>query len=102
MPKPLWAPWRLEYIEAADDATRCIFFEPEEELVLHRGTQAFALLNRYPYASGHLMVAPVRHVGDYRELTDDEALEIHRLAAAGLEALEAVYRPHGHNLGWNL
>ena len=59
-------------------------------------------MNRFPYASGHLMVAPVRHVGSYGDLTDDEALEIHRLAVAGLQALAAVYRPQGHNLGWNL
>ena len=66
MPKPLWAPWRLEYVQQADEATGCIFCAPEEELVLHRGELAFALLNRFPYASGHLMVAPVRHVGEHR------------------------------------
>ena len=71
--------------------------------MLHRGELAFALLNRFPYASGHLMVAPVRHVGDYGELTDDEALEIHRLASDGLDALaRRRTRPQGHNLGWNL
>jgi ATP adenylyltransferase len=102
MPKPLWAPWRLEYIEAADEASGCIFCSPDEGLVLHRGERAFALLNRFPYTSGHLMVAPVRHVGDFRELTEDEALEIHRLAAHALAALDAGYRPQGHNLGWNL
>ena len=48
------------------------------------------------------MVAPLRHVGDYGSLTEGEALEIHRLARAGLEALAAVYRPQGYNLGWNL
>jgi ATP adenylyltransferase len=102
MPKPLWAPWRLEYIEQADEPSRCIFCEPEEGLVLHRGERAFALLNRFPYASGHLMVAPIRHLGEYGGLTADEAVEIHHLAAAGLEALAGTYAPHGHNLGWNL
>jgi ATP adenylyltransferase len=102
MPKPLWAPWRLEYIEQADESAGCIFCTPDEELVLHRSSRAFVILNRFPYTSGHLMVAPERHVGDYGLLTDDEALETHRLAAAALEALAAVYRPQGHNLGWNL
>jgi ATP adenylyltransferase len=102
MPKPLWAPWRLEYVQQADEGRGCIFCTPDEELVLQRGETSFALLNRFPYASGHLMVAPLRHVGQYGELTDDEALEIHRLASAGLRALAAVYSPHGHNLGWNL
>ena len=102
MAKPLWAPWRLEYIESADEPGRCIFCEPEEELVLHRGARAFALLNRFPYTSGHLMVAPFRHVGSFGELDDEEALEIHRLANAGLEALAGEYGPDGYNLGWNL
>ena len=48
------------------------------------------------------MVAPYRHVGEYGELTDDEVLELHRLAAQGIDALRRVYEPHGHNLGWNL
>src|SRR3954451_1982752 len=102
MVKPLWAPWRLEYVEAVDERPGCIFCEPEDELVLHRDDRAFALLNRFPYAGGHLMVAPLRHVGDYRELADEEALEIHRLASSALRALTDVYRPDGHNLGWNL
>ena len=102
MPKPLWAPWRLEYVEQADESPGCIFCAPDEELVLHRGQSAFALMNRYPYASGHLMVAPLRHVGAFGSLTGAEAREIHSLTVAALEALAAVYRPHGHNLGWNL
>ena len=99
MPKPLWAPWRLEYVEHADDRDGCIFCDPESELVLERGTRAFLLLNRFPYAAGHVMAAPIRHVGAYGELTDEEALEIHHLAAAALAALAAEYGPHGYNLG---
>jgi ATP adenylyltransferase len=105
--KPLWAPWRLEYIQSADEQGGCVFClaregDDEEKLVVRRGERAFALLNRFPYASGHLMVAPKRHVGVYGELADDEVLEIHRLAAQGLEALGEVYGPEGYNLGWNL
>ncbi len=100
--KQLWAPWRLEYIRQADELPGCIFCEPEEELVVHRGERAFVLLNRFPYASGHVMVEPVRHVGAFGELEDDEALEVHRLAAAALDALAAAYAPDGSNLGWNL
>jgi ATP adenylyltransferase len=48
------------------------------------------------------MAAPSRHVGDYRKLTEAEVLDVHRLAAAALAALEAEYGPHGYNLGWNL
>ena len=102
MPQPLWAPWRLEYIQSADEQYGCIFCEPEEELVVHREELAFALLNRFPYASGHLMIAPVRHVGELAGLTSDEALAVHRLAVGALAALAAAYAPEGHNLGWNL
>jgi ATP adenylyltransferase len=70
--------------------------------VVHRGERAFVLLNRFPYSSGHLMVAPSRHVGDIAELADDEALEIHRLAVQGVAALGRTYGPEGYNLGWNL
>ena len=102
MPKPLWAPWRLEYIEQADELDRCIFCEPEESLLVHRGDRALVVLNKYPYASGHLLVAPQRHLDDFGLLVDEEAVEVHRLAARGVDALRAEYAPHGHNLGWNL
>lgn len=102
MPRPLWAPWRLEYIEHADEGESCVFCEPDEGLVVHRGEWAFVMLNRYPYTAGHLLVAPRRHVGLLAELDDGEALEIHRLAVASLAALADAYAPQGHNLGWNL
>ncbi len=107
MTKPLWAPWRLEYIQQADEQQGCIFClaaagDDEASLVVHRGDAAFVLLNRFPYSSGHLMVAPLRHVGDFGELTDEEALEIHRLAERGIAALAETYAPQGYNLGWNL
>jgi ATP adenylyltransferase len=102
MPKPLWAPWRLEYIEQADEIDRCIFCEPEEDLLVHSGPFALVMLNKFPYSSGHLLIAPHRHLDDFGLLSDEEALEVHRLAAQGVEALRAEYAPHGHNLGWNL
>ena len=107
MTKPLWAPWRLEYIQSADEQPGCFLClaqegDDEETLVVCRGEAAFALLNRFPYASGHLLVAPYRHVGTYGELTDAEALEIHHLAQQGLAALAEIYAPQGYNLGWNL
>ncbi len=105
--KQLWAPWRLEYIQAADEQEGCFLCRARdgndaEGLVVHRGNAAFVVLNKYPYASGHLMVAPNRHMGEFGDLDGDEALEIHRLAAAGLAALAETSRPQGFNLGWNL
>ena len=69
---------------------------------MHRGSDAFVLLNKFPYASGHLMVAPYRHAGELAELTDGEVVEIHRLASQGIGALAQLYGPQGFNLGWNL
>ena len=105
--RQLWAPWRLEYIQAADEQEGCFFCraatdDDEDALVVHRGEQAFVLLNRYPYASGHLMVAPLRHEGEFGDLSVREAVEIHRLAASALGALAEAMRPQGFNLGWNL
>jgi ATP adenylyltransferase len=107
MTKQLWAPWRLEYIKQADEQAGCVFCDAaagddEERLVVQRGELAFVLLNKFPYSSGHLMVAPYRHVGELAGLTDEEALEVHRLAVQGVAALGEVYGPEGHNLGWNL
>ena len=107
MPKPLWAPWRLEYVSQADELPGCPLCaeaagEVEESLVVHRGAEAFVLLNKFPYSSGHLLVAPFAHLGALEALSDAAALEVHRLALAGLDALRRVYAPAGFNLGWNL
>ena len=109
MTRPLWAPWRLEYIKQADEQLVCVFCEEaagnlveNESLLVHEGETAVAILNKYPYSSGHLMVAPRRHVGSLAELTDEEALEIHRLSVAGVDVLGRAYGPGGFNLGWNL
>ncbi|MGZ4386311.1 MAG: HIT family protein [Gaiellaceae bacterium] len=107
MTRPLWAPWRGEYVENADRQEGCVLCRaaelPEEEsLVLHRGEHAFAVLNRFPYSSGHLMLAPHRHVGVFAELALEEAAELHALTVAALAALSAVYAPEGFNIGWNL
>jgi ATP adenylyltransferase len=109
MPNPLWAPWRLEYIKQAGEQASCVFcdeatgsLDPADSLLVDAGAVAIAILNKYPYSSGHLMVAPRRHVGQLGELLDDEVVEINRLAVAAMNALTDVYRPDGFNLGWNL
>jgi ATP adenylyltransferase len=104
----LWAPWRLEYIQGVDEQPGCFLCnaaesdDDETHLVVHRGERAFVLLNKFPYASGHLLVAPLAHGLNFADLDDELALEIHRLGAAGIRALESVYRPEGCNLGWNI
>ena len=104
----LWAPWRLEYIQSADEQDGCFFCtaaasdDDEAHLVVHRGERAFVLLNKFPYASGHLLVAPYRHGLNYGDLDDAQILEIHHLGTQGLAALAATYGPEGYNLGWNI
>jgi len=109
MTKPLWAPWRLEYIKQADELEGCVFcaeatgeIREEDSLLVRAERTGIAILNKYPYSSGHLMVAPRRHVGALGDLTDEEALEIHRLSVSAVDALGRVYGPGGFNLGWNL
>jgi ATP adenylyltransferase len=104
----LWAPWRLEYVQNADTQEGCIFCraaasdDDEGQLVVHRGERAFVLLNKFPYASGHLLVAPNRHGLNFGDLDAAEILEVHMLGAQGLEALAAANGPEGYNLGWNI
>jgi ATP adenylyltransferase len=105
--KQLWAPWRLEYIQSADETEGCFLCEAaigdddERLLVVHRGETAFVVMNKYPYAAGHLLIAPRRHGVEFGELDDVEALELHRLGATAVEALRAAMQPDGFNLGWN-
>jgi ATP adenylyltransferase len=109
MKKPLWAPWRLEYITQADEQEGCVFCleaaaapGAEGSLLVRGGVSAVALLNKYPYSSGHIMVAPKRHVGALSELTELEVVEIHGLAVTAMVVLERLSDPGGFNLGWNL
>jgi ATP adenylyltransferase len=106
--RPIWAPWRLEYIGEAGTQDGCVFCDEAsgalggESLTVHRGDRAFVLLNKFPYSSGHVMVATLRHVGELDALTTAEATEIHVLTTRSLEALRRVYRPDAFNVGWNL
>lgn len=102
----LFAPWRFEYVSHAETMPGCIFCEAvagaEGALTLVREEHAFALLNRYPYTSGHSMVAPLRHVGDLVELEEPELASMMRLVQLVTAALRKVYHPHAFNLGMNL
>ena len=108
MTRPIWAPWRLEYIGDAASHDGCVFCSEardeldEHSLAVRRGEHAFVLLNKFPYSSGHLMVASLRHVGELGELARDEAAEVHQLTTQAIAALRNVYGPDAFNVGWNL
>jgi ATP adenylyltransferase len=71
-------------------------------LVLHREARAYVLLNRYPYNSGHLLVAPYLHSGDLARLPEADASALFALVQRSVDALYAVYQPDGYNVGMNL
>jgi ATP adenylyltransferase len=106
--RPLWAPWRIEYVEHTREPQRCIFCEPEQpvsdrtRLVLHRGQSAFVLMNRYPYSPGHLMVAPFAHSGRIDALDPATQAELMHLLSESARILEATYNCDGLNVGANL
>ena len=75
--------------------------EPEG-LVVARGNEVFAVLNRYPYNTGHVLILPYRHVGDLADLSDSELGELGRFTRAAVTALRSAYDPAGFNIGANL
>ena len=99
--RPLWAPWRIEYI-TGPKSDQCIFCEPDPAHLVERGERCFALLNAFPYAPGHVMVAPNRHVGDLGDLDDGELLEVMQLAQRLVAAQRSTMNPDGFNVGLNL
>ncbi len=107
--KNLWTPWRMKYILGQVDlAPGCIFdLAPEvtcskEYLVLRRDEFSVILLNRFPYANGHLLVAPSRHVADLCDLTDEEDEILGKRLRQAVTILRQYLHPDGFNIGLNL
>jgi ATP adenylyltransferase len=117
----LWAGWRMAYVSAASESGQqssvigplspeeCVFcavlaapVSDEEKLLVHVGEDIVVMLNAFPYASGHLMVMPRRHVRDLEELEEPEALELWPTVHQAVACLKAAYNPEGINLGVNL
>lgn len=102
----LWAPWRIRYIETPKKSESCIFCsaldDPEKRYVIAKNDHAMVMMNTYPYNPGHLMVAPIRHIGDFKKLTSDEYIAIGELIKKSIEVLEKTMKPEGFNIGINL
>ena len=111
----LWAGWRSEYIEGvtADEGDGrddgCVFcrilgsgLPDEETFVVWRGERAAALLNAYPYTSGHVLVLPVRHGSELEDLEADEAVHLWAGVTDAVRAIKAAYQPEGINFGANI
>ena len=108
----LWSPWRYNYVSSAEPTTSgqgsCLFCRvaadsnDRENYVVLRGEHNFILLNRYPYTTGHMMIAPYTHVASLEEAERATLDEMMLFAQRAEKALRAVYRPTGMNLGFNI
>lgn len=97
----LWTPWRYQYIASAGPKPACIFCESPDH-ILHRGEHNFVMLNAYPYTSGHLMVAPYRHVATLEDAPEQTLMEMFRLTRDAEKHIRSVYKPEGLNIGMNI
>lgn len=110
MQKPIWAPWRLEYVVSEKPKNSCflcdLFADQKENdpanLLLKRGNHCGIVMNRYPYNNGHLMVTPYRHISEISDLTPEEESELALLTKDSVAALRSVMNPDGFNIGINL
>lgn len=105
----LWAGWRSTYIRGASnpDPDGCLFCrlpdQPDREsLIVAMGKAVFTTLNRYPYTTGHVMIAPYRHVAEPGDMTQAERSELWAFLAAAQAAVQTAMSPAGFNLGANL
>ena len=105
--RPLWAPWRIEYITGPKDG-ECIFcaaaaatHSDPAHAPVDRTERCLTILNAFPYAPGHVMVAPVRHVAALEQLGEEEMLDTMRLARRAIVALREAMTPDGFNVGLN-
>ena len=105
----LHAPWRIEYILAPKPQLDTSLFtriaqssDDEGNYVIARDRTCFALLNKYPYNGGHLMVVPYKEVADLNGLTEEELADLWKLVRRSANALTQLMKPDGFNIGINL
>lgn len=109
----IWNGWRSQYVNemgarvVGDDGS--VFTQilrsgmsDVDAHIVHRGALVFAILNAFPYTSGHLMVLPYREVGDLEALDEAETAELWHTVTAAVRAVKTAYRPGGVNVGINM
>lgn len=104
----LWAPWRIGYIQALSESSDCFICynltapeDNDKNLVLWRCEKSIVILNRFPYNNGHLLIAPVRHIAELEQATEEELIELTKLIRESQKALSLAIKPHGFNVGMN-
>jgi ATP adenylyltransferase len=105
----IYTPWRYEYVSTVDSREEgCIFCDKYREdadranLIVYRGEKCFAILNLFPYSSGHLMIAPYRHTGTIEDLDVEVLSEMMELAQRSMAATREAFEPDGFNVGINI
>ena len=103
----LWAPWRVEYFEKEPRDLNFLSAaaqtsEDAAHLVITRRKNAFLMMNRYPYAVGHLMAVPYRKTNELSVLGENEIVELWNLVAHAQALLRAAIKAQGFNVGLNL
>uniref|UniRef100_A0A7C6AFH6 HIT domain-containing protein n=1 Tax=candidate division WOR-3 bacterium TaxID=2052148 RepID=A0A7C6AFH6_UNCW3 len=101
----LWAPWRMEYIRNPNkECFLCAALKSKDQepvFIIEKFELGFTIMNRYPYNNGHLLIAPVRHIGQIELLNDEEILTIQRLLSRAIMAMNQAFHPDGFNIGIN-
>lgn len=103
----LFRPDRLNYVRKIDKPIGCVFCRSAshkisvETLCVYKTEHTQIVLNKYPYNTGHVLVLPLRHVGDILALSDIEYDDLHRTLRTAVKAIEAVYSPNAFNIGLN-
>ncbi len=111
--KNLWTPWRIEHVLGNVPKPDGCLFEPDidcrsdyearkTKLLLYRDNHSVVLLNRFPYANGHLLVAPARHLSGITDLTDVESCALMEMVKTATAILKIHLKPDGFNIGCNI
>ena len=109
----IWNGWRADYVVhgqgAQKKSDKSVFTQildsgmsDEQCYIVHRGEKVFAIMNAFPYTSGHLLVVPYREVAELEDLSHDETSELWATVTTGVKVLKSVYRPEAMNVGINL
>ncbi|MHC1740236.1 MAG: HIT domain-containing protein [Anaerolineaceae bacterium] len=104
----LWSPWRMKYITDYNNPGKCVFCtSPElvdgpENLIVHRGSHAYVILNRFPYTTGHLMIVPFEHHPSLENFEPEVRAEMMEMVNEAVKILRKVFKPQGFNIGINL
>ena len=102
--KTIWAPWRIEYI-LSDKEESCIFCDAlskNDDLTLFKGEITMAMMNKYPYINGHILVAPVRHLSALDQLNSEETQSLLITVEKSVGIIKKAMNPDGFNVGLNL